>query len=99
MKYRVRFSAGGREDLARLMRFIAERDRPSTKRVRAAIASATRLLEQFPFSCRKALPDDPFLREMVVPFGATGFVLLYKIQTGGFVTIIAARHQREDDYH
>lgn len=81
------------------MRFIAERDRPSAKRARAAIASATRLLEQFPYSCRKALPNDPFLRGMVVPFGSTGFVLLYKIEAGGFVTIIAARHQREDDYH
>ena len=37
-------------------------------------------------------------RELLVGFGAAGYVLLVEIDTGGFVTVLAARHQREDDY-
>ena len=39
------------------------------------------------------------LRELIIPFGNSGYVALFEIETGGHVTILALRHQREDDYH
>jgi plasmid stabilization system protein ParE len=36
---------------------------------------------------------------MVIPFGASGYVALYEIDNEETVTILAVRHQREDDYH
>jgi plasmid stabilization system protein ParE len=36
---------------------------------------------------------------MVIPFGAGGYVALFEIEADNFVTILAVRHQREDDYH
>jgi hypothetical protein len=57
------------------------------------------LLRDFPFTCRKAVPDNPFLRELVIPFGAAGYVALFEIEDNETVTILAMRHQREDDFH
>jgi plasmid stabilization system protein ParE len=56
-------------------------------------------LGDFPFSCRKAPPENPFLRELIIPFGSAGYVLLFEIGDAESVTILAVRHQREDDYH
>ena len=55
----------------------------------------------FPFSCRKALCGDgnPFLRELIIPFGASGHVALFEIENRDAVTLPAVRHQREEDYH
>lgn len=64
-----------------------------------AIEQAVTLLQTFPFSCRKASDESPFLRELLIPFGAAGYVALFEIEDSGTVTILAVRHQREDDYH
>ncbi len=63
------------------------------------MAKAFEFLAIFPFTCRKVLPEDPFLREMVIPFGETGYVALFEIEETGLVTLLAVRHQREEDYH
>jgi plasmid stabilization system protein ParE len=70
----------------------------AARRARAKIAKGVELLKEFPFTCRKAAPDSPFLRELVIPFGSTGYVMLFEIQDASTVTILAIRHQREDDY-
>ena len=41
----------------------------------------------------------PFLRELLIPFGAAGFVALYEIKDAANVTVLAVRHQLADDYH
>jgi plasmid stabilization system protein ParE len=64
-----------------------------------AIRKAFRSLEFMPFSFRKATSENPFLREIVIPFGASGYVALYEIENDDTVTILAVRHQREDDYY
>jgi plasmid stabilization system protein ParE len=77
---------------------LLERDLPSARRARAKIAKGAELLKDFPFTCRKASPESPFLRELVIPFGSTGYVVLFEIEDATTVTILAVRHQREDDY-
>jgi len=56
------------------------------------------LLQDFPFTCRKASPENPFLRELVLSFGAGGYVALFEIEDERTVTLLAVRHQREEDY-
>jgi len=63
-----------------------------------AIKEALQLLRFSPFSCRKALADNPFLRELFIPFGSAGYVALFEIESGSSVSILAVRHQREEDY-
>lgn len=99
MTWRVRYTRAARDDLKRLYGFLLEHDITAARRALTAIVKATQLLRLFPFTCRKADPDNPLLRELLVSFGSSGFVLLYEIETGETVTILAVRHQREDDYH
>lgn len=102
MSYRVRFTEEAESDLIRLYEFVLthnESDWSLAERALSAIRNAIRSLELSPFSFRKALPDNPFLREIVIPFGASGYVALFEIDTDETVTILAIRHQREDDYH
>ena len=99
MSYRIRFTRGAREDLNRLYEFLLEHDLDAARRARNEIARAMDLLQDFPFSCRKASENDPFLRELIIPFGSSGYVALFEIENDSTVTILAVRHQREDDYH
>lgn len=98
MNYQVRFAPAAAEDLQRLFDFLAEQDLPTAKRARAVIAQAIEVLQTFPLSCRKASTDSPFLRELVIGFGRSGYVALFEVEDAKTVTVLAVRHQREDDY-
>ena len=100
-RYRVRFTAGAEDDLLRLYDFLLKHDLAIAQRALGVIKDALQLLEQFPFSCRKASGGEhgPRLREMIIPFGAAGYVALFEIEDAATVTILAVRHQRESDYH
>jgi len=99
MTYQVRYTREAKEDLERLYAFLVEKDLQAARRAKAAITRAMDFLKDFPFACRKAYPDDPFLREMLISFGHSGYVMLCEIENKKTVTILAIRHQREEDYH
>ena len=99
MKYQVRYTKGAKDDLLRLYEFLVENDLEAARRALNAIRKSIDLLQDFPFTCRKASPDNPFLREMVIGFGDGGYVALFEIESENIVTILAVRHQREEDYH
>ena len=100
-RFRVRFTPEAEADLLRLFDFLLEQDVVAAETARDAIAKAIELLEVFPFSCRKALGGDgnPFLRELIIPFGSSGYVALFEIENRDTVTLLAVRHQKEEDYH
>ncbi|WP_193098807.1 MULTISPECIES: type II toxin-antitoxin system RelE/ParE family toxin [unclassified Burkholderia] len=102
MTYTVRFTLEASDDLDRLYEFVVDRDDSEVERAEralAAIASGIATLESSPFTCRKVHPSMPFLRELIIPFGASGYVALFEIDDSQTVTILAVRHQRESDYH
>ena len=102
MTYRVRFTEEAENDLVRLYEYVLARDEADwqlAERALEAIRNTIHRLELTPFSFRKAILGNPFLREMVIPFGASGYVALFEIDNEETVTILALRHQREDDYH
>jgi len=98
MSYRVRYTKAAREELRRLFDFLLQKDIPAARRTRDAIVKAADFLQDFPFTCRKADEGNPFLRGLVISFGSTGYVVLFEIEDQSTVTILAIRHQREDDY-
>lgn len=99
MKYRVRFTDEAATDLARLYAFQAERNPETAREALDAIREGIRVLEIFPFSTRKVMVNDPMLRELLISYGSSGYVAMYEIEPGHVVTILAVRHQLEDDYH
>ena len=99
-RYRVRLTLEAQDDLKRLQAWLIEQDFAAAERAVEAIDRSFSLLEHSPFSCRKAWPGDrPLLREIIIPFGNTGYVALFEIADSRTVTILAVRHQREEDYH
>ena len=98
MSFRARYTAGARDDLKRLFAHLLARNRASERRARDTIKKSMELLKDFAFTCRKASPNTPLLRELVIPFGASGYVALFQIDDAKTVTVIAVRHQHEEDY-
>jgi plasmid stabilization system protein ParE len=105
MKFRVIFSPEAEEDLVRLFDHVFERELNSAtgdleiaERAIDTIEQACLFLEIGPFSCRK-VGESSLVRELVIPFGASGFVAMFEIQDARTVLIGAIRHQRESDYH
>ncbi len=99
MSYRVRYTKAAKEDLKRLYGFLLEHDLQAAHRAREAIGKSIDFLRDFPFACRKVVPDNPFLRELLISFSESGYVALFEIDNNETVTILAVRHQREEDYH
>lgn len=98
MNFTVRFTPAAAGDLQRLFDFLAAQDVKAARRARSAIAKGMGFLRTFPFSCRKASPEHPFLRELIISFGANGYVVLFEIEDNQTVTVLAVRHQREEDF-
>lgn len=100
-RFEVRFTEEAREDLMRLFDFLLQFDLDVALRARQTIEESLKLLEQFPFTCRKAADGayGPRLRELIISFGSTGFVALFEIDNATTVTVLAIRHQREEDFH
>ena len=99
MSHQLRFAKAALSDIERLYRFLADQDIPSADAALHALEKAWELLRSFPFSARKADPANPSLRELLIPFGGVGYVALFEIEDGATITVLAVRHQREDDYH
>ena len=97
-RYLVRFTPEAEADLLRLFDFLVDKDRDAAVDALDAIRHAIGILEFSPYSCRKATVDSPAIRELVIPFGSAGYVVLFEIEPPQTVTILAARQQREDDY-
>jgi plasmid stabilization system protein ParE len=99
MSYRLRYSLGARADIKRLYAFLVQRDALAAEKAVEVIIRTIDGLREFPFAARKAPGNDSFLRELIIPFGAGGYIALFEIEDAKTVTILAVRHQREDDYH
>jgi plasmid stabilization system protein ParE len=104
MTFAVRFSAAADEDLDRLLDFLVDRAQSHDDLDLAQLAidairsTALTQLAVTPFSFRKT-GKSPTRRELIIPFGTTGYVALYEIASSSTVVVLAVRHQREEDYH
>ena len=91
-------------DLQRLEVFAIERELASEtpdwatpQRALDAIRKGMHLLSWSPYSCRRAELGNGRSRELIVPFGGTGYIVLFEIVNDD-VVVGAVRHQREEDY-
>jgi len=99
VNYQIRYTKRAKEDIVRLYSFLVEQDIVAARKGLEAIKKGIEFLQEFPFTCRKAAEENPLLREMIISFGTKGYVVLFEIESQQTVTILAVRHQREEDYH
>ena len=106
MPFQLRLTREAEEDLEQLFDFSVQRelDRNNNSDLQMAqtaldaIEKGFETLKLAPFTCRKSA-QNPFLRELIISFGHSGYVSLFEIENEEMVTIAAVRHQNEDDYH
>ena len=104
MTYAVEFTRGAEEDLLRLYDFLLAR--AETLEELDVAAEALKVIRQpalshlstTPYSYRKVGARST-LRELIIPFGTTGYILRFDIRSPELVLVIGARHQREEDFH
>ena len=83
----------------RLYDFLAEKSPDAARAAAASLLRQAELLEHFRNAGRPAADLEPEHRELPVPFGGAGYVLLYHFDaTTEAVTILAVRHQKEVGY-
>ncbi|WP_090176612.1 MULTISPECIES: type II toxin-antitoxin system RelE/ParE family toxin [unclassified Duganella] len=88
------WSAAALSDVQRLYRFPAPKSQTAAKQAVAAIRRAVRWLQAYPHLGKRTFHLGPGHRQLAVPFGAEGYVVFYVV-SGGVVTILAVKHQRE----
>ena len=86
------------QGLERCRHFLLGKNPQAAIRAGQAIERQFTLLETEPKSGRP-LDDVPELRELIIPFGDSGYVALYHFDSAlGSVFILAFRHQKEAGY-
>jgi plasmid stabilization system protein ParE len=96
--YAIRLTDEADHDLEELHHVLVVRNPQAAARAVEAVHAALGMLKRFPYACRKnETVNEPSLRELLVPFGGGGYVVLFRIALET-VTMIAVRHQREDDF-
>ncbi len=104
IRFGVRFAAAAEADLERLVDFLLDRARRredlalADAALAAIRAACEHHLATTPYSFRKVAAS-PTRRELILPFGAAGYVALYEIAGPSVVVVLAVRHQLEQDYH
>ena len=90
------YSQNALANLARAFEFLLEHDQAAAIASAAAIREAVELLANHPMIGRRVVGE---LRELVISYGKTGYVALYRfIPAQDVVRVLAIRHQRELDY-
>ena len=104
MSYAVEFTQGAEDDLVRLYDFLLDRAETleeldvADEAVNVIRQAALSHLSTTPYSYRKVGARST-LREFIIPFGTTGYILRFDIRSPELVLVIGARHQREEDFH
>lgn len=92
----VVYSENALANLGRAFEFLAEHDPGAARNAAAAIGEAVATLANHPLLGRRMTGE---LRELVISYGKTGYVALYRfVPAWNQVRILAIRHQRELDY-
>ncbi len=92
----VVYSARALDHLERAFEFLTQTDPSAARNAAAAIQSAVSTLAAHPLIGRCIEGE---IRELVISFGKSGHVALYRfIAHLGVVRVLAIRHQRELDY-
>ena len=93
---RIVYSPRALEHLERAFEFLSAEDADAARTAAATIRGAVEMLEEHPLVGRRMQGE---IRELVISFGHSGYVALYRfLPVRDEVRILAIRHQREIDY-
>lgn len=95
---RLVITEGAAAGMERCRRFLRDKNPLAAQRAAEAIIRRLGLLETSPEIGRPDI-ERPELRELIIPFGAAGYVALYRYERDDdTIYILAFRHQKEAGY-
>lgn len=93
----VKWTPNALQGIETAYRFLLEKDTIAAQAAIHAIRDKADLLQKFP-QIGKPAPDlEPEYRELIVPFGGSGYVILYEILED-YILVLAVKHQKEVGY-
>ncbi|MDP1575120.1 MAG: type II toxin-antitoxin system RelE/ParE family toxin [Coxiellaceae bacterium] len=95
---RIIITQGAALGLERCRSFLMEKNGAAATRAAEAIKRSFSILQAEP-EIGRPLEDLPELRELIIPFGGSGYVALYRYEVKtSSLYILAFRHQKEAGY-
>ncbi|MFN0041579.1 MAG: type II toxin-antitoxin system RelE/ParE family toxin, partial [Alphaproteobacteria bacterium] len=88
------WAARAQRDVERLGAFLADKDRAAAERAVEALMHGMKAVEAFPMIGRAIGDPRHDLREWIIPFGASGYVVLYRAQAGRVLVVRPPAHQK-----
>ncbi len=82
------------EDLIRLRAFLASKSETAADKAKGEIIRSIKALAHAPEGYKPVL-EEPHLRDMVIKFGISGYIVRYRYERGGNIYILRIRHQKE----
>lgn len=84
--------------LERCRAFLGQKNKDAARRAAQSIARHFNLLTTMP-QMGRPLDTQPEIRELLIPFGDSGYVALYRYDEGeDLILVLAFRHMREAGY-
>lgn len=89
---------GAAKGMERCRSFLAEKNPNAAKKAAQAISYHFSILKTEPETGR-SIDEIPDLRELIIPFGNSGYIALYRFdEKSGLVYVLAFQHQKEAGY-
>ncbi|ARC38819.1 type II toxin-antitoxin system RelE/ParE family toxin (plasmid) [Paracoccus yeei] len=86
------------QGVQRCYRFLAPKNLEAAARAVRAIREGMQIVSAHPGVGRPADKMEPAFREWLIPFGDSGYVVLYRVDDD-LAVVLAVRHQREAGYY
>ncbi len=95
---RLAFTSQARDGIERCRHVLRDRNPLAAQRAAESIRRHLQILTRHPEAGRP-VDDAPELRELLIPFGETGYVALYRhMPDRDLIVLLAFRHQKKAGY-
>ena len=94
---RLIWTKSASDGLLKVFLFLNEKDADAAAKAVETIVESAGILRKFPNAGRPADDLDPEHRELLIPFGASGYIIVYEVYADS-VLVLAVRHQKEAGY-
>lgn len=96
---RVIITSGALVGLEHCRKFLQTKNALASRKAAKIISDSLKQLELHP-EIGRPYEDIPELRELVIEFGSSGYIALYRyVPVEQLIYILAFRHQKETNYH
>ena len=91
---RLIYTKDAREDFIRAHRFLLTKNVVAADKAKRTIIDSINRLSAMPMAHRP-VRRYPHQRDLIIPFGSSGYIIRFSYEPGGDIIILRMRHQKE----